>query len=49
MSDFNTDVRKNVGENYNALRSICNQFNLIQIINRSTRVWEKGESIIDLI
>ncbi len=49
MADFNTAVRKKVGENYNALRSICNQFHLTQIINQSTRVWEKGESIIDLI
>lgn len=49
MGDFNTDLSKKVGENYNALRSICNQFYLTQIINQSTRVWEKGESTIDLI
>jgi hypothetical protein len=41
MGDFNMDVRKKVGENYNALRSICNQFQLTQIINQSTRVGKR--------
>ncbi len=49
MGDFNTNISNRTGDNFKALQSLCQSFHLTQIINKSTRVWEGGESTIDLI
>ncbi len=49
MGDFNTNISNKTGDNFKALQSLWQLFHLTQIINKSTRVWEGGESTIDLI
>ncbi len=49
MGDFNTNISNRTGDTFKALQSLCQSFHLTQIINKSTRVWEGGESTIDLI